>query len=76
MKRVPKSETNAEAYDHHHIKHIITLAEDDATVSLAVDVFDDGSVHIYDDNDPTESQVCLLSAEADALLAILQSRPK
>ena len=69
MKRIRKSETNEEAYDH----HIITLGDYSEQVRLAVDVFDDGSVHIYDADDRTgDCQLSLLPAEVSRLAQILQ----
>lgn len=66
--RIPKSTTNLDAYDH----HIITLRDDDAVLRLAVDVFDDGSVHIYDqDNRTSELQMSLKPVEVSHLADIL-----
>jgi hypothetical protein len=49
--------------------HIIDVEPD---TRWAVEIFSDGSVHIYDDDAPTEEQVSLLASEVDALFSILQ----
>jgi len=63
--RIEASELHSEAFD----RHIIDTESDSR---WAVDIFDDGSVHIFDDDAPTEEQVSLLKTEVAALLKILQ----
>lgn len=50
------------------------LSEPDDLGGLVVDVFADGSIHIFDREPPTEEQVSLKSPEVERLLHILQSR--